>query len=100
MHDECTGASPIKRIRLRSKAALYRGKIKGPKLSVKSGSEEAGWNGVRAGLNVSSTIASLNARLRPRWSGRSPGRNRRLRGESRGESGAAESVSPILYVSQ
>lgn len=64
MHDECTGASPIKRMRLRSKAALYRGKIKGPKHSVKSGSDEAGWKGVKAGLNVSSTIASLKARFR------------------------------------
>lgn len=53
----------MKRIRLRSKAALWRGKIKGPKHSVKLGSDEAGWKGVRAGLNVSNTIASLKARL-------------------------------------
>lgn len=85
----------MNRIRFRSSAALYKGKIKGPKQSRKSGSEDAGWKGVRAGLNVSKTIASLKARPRCA-SGLSPGRNRRLRGESMGESGAAVSVPPIL----
>lgn len=85
----------MKRMRLRSRAALYSGKIKGPKQSMKSGRDEAGWKGVRAGLNVSSTIASLKARVRFKLSGLSPGRNRRLSGESRGESGAAESGPPI-----
>jgi hypothetical protein len=90
----------MKRMRLRSRAALYRGNIKGPKQSIRSGSDEAGWNGVRAGLNVSSTIASLKARVRFGLSGRSPGRNRRLEGESIGESGAEDSGPPIRYDSQ
>jgi hypothetical protein len=54
----------MKRMRLRSRAALYNGNIKGPKESINSGRDEAGWKGVRAGLNVSKTSASLKARLR------------------------------------
>lgn len=89
----------MNRIRFRSKAALYNGKINGPKQPKKSGSDEAGWKGVRAGLNVSKTIASLKARLRCAL-GLSPGRNRRLTGDSTGESGAAVSLPPILKESQ
>jgi hypothetical protein len=88
----------MKRIRFRKSAALYNGKIKGPKQSRKSGSEEAGWKGVKAGLNVSNTIASLNVRLR--LSGLSSGRNRRLNGDSTGESTGAASVSPNRKLSQ
>jgi hypothetical protein len=76
---------------LRSNAALYNGNTKGPNESIKSGSDDAGWNGVKAGLDGSSTIASLKTRLRRTSSGRSPlGLNRRLSGESKGESGLAE----------
>lgn len=90
----------MKRIRLRSSAALYNGKIKGPKLSMKPGREDAGCEGVKAGLNVSNTIASLNARVRCEFSGLSPGRNRRLNGDSTGESGPVDSVPPIRKESQ
>lgn len=89
----------MKRMRFRSKAALYSGKIKGPKHSRKSGRDEAGWKGVKAGLKVSNTIASLKARFRCP-SGLSPGRNRRLSGESTGDSGATVSGLPILKESQ
>lgn len=97
----CTGASFMKRMRFRKSAALYNGKIKGPKQSRKSGSEEAGWKGVKAGLNVSNTIASLNARLRlSGLSCLSSGRNRRLNGDSTGESKGAACVLPSWKVSQ
>jgi hypothetical protein len=66
---------------------------------MKSGSDEAGWKGVRAGLEFSNTIASLKARFRCA-AGLSPGRNRRLRGESIGESGAEDSEPPIRKESQ
>lgn len=85
----------MKRMRLRSKAALYKGKTRGPKESRKSGRDDAGWNGVRAGLKVSSTRASLKARVRFAVSGRSPGRDRRLKGDSIGDSGAEDSVPPM-----
>lgn len=88
----------MKRMRLRNSAALYSGKIKGPKHSKNPGREDAGWKGVKAGLNVSKTIASLKVRLR--LSGPSPGRNRKLKGESMGESTAADSEPPILKASQ
>lgn len=85
----------MKRMRLRSKAALYKGKTRGPKVSRKSGRDDAGWNGVRAGLKVSRTSASLKARVRFAVPGRSPGRDRRFAGETMGESGAEDSVPPI-----
>lgn len=60
----------MKRILLRSSAALYNGNIKGPKESTRWGREDAGWNGVKAGLDDdSNTIASLKARLRCEKSG-------------------------------
>lgn len=90
----------MNRMRLRSSAALYNGNIKGPKQSMKPGSDEAGWNSVRAGLDVLKGSESLKARFRLVMSGRSPGRNRRLEGESKGESGAEDSVPPIRYASQ
>lgn len=94
----------MNRMRLRSSAALYNGNIKGPKQSMNPGSDEAGWNSVRAGLNVLKGSASLKVRFRLVMSGlspgRSPGRNRRLTGESKGESGAEDSVPPIRYASQ
>ena len=79
---------------MRSSAALYNGNIKGPKDSIKSGSEDAGWNGVKAGLDGSNTTASLKARLRCEESGRSPfGPNRTLMGDSGGRSsGKAEAA--------
>lgn len=95
----CTGASAMMRMRLRKRAARYRGNINGPNDSMKSGSDEAGWKGVRAGLEFSNTIASLKARFRCA-AGLSPGRNRRLRGESIGESGAEDSEPPIRKDSQ
>jgi hypothetical protein len=98
LHGWCTGASTMNRMRLRSKAARYNGNIKGPKHSTKSGRDEAGWNGVKVGLGVSNTIASLKARFRCP-SGLSPGRNRRLVGESRGDSGAVSGL-PILKAFQ
>lgn len=90
----------MKRIRLRNNAALYNGNIKGPKESRNSGSDDAGWKGVRAGLDASSTIASLNARLRCKLSGRSL--NRRLTGDSSGESAdmADASFTRISKLSQ
>lgn len=81
----------MKRMRFRSNAVLYNGNIKGPKDSRKSGRDDAGWKGVKAGLEVSNTIASLKARVRC-LSGLSPGRNRKLSGESMGDSGAAASA--------
>lgn len=89
----------MKRMRFRSNAVLYNGNIKGPKDSRKSGRDDAGWKGVKAGLEVSNTIASLKARFRCP-SGLSPGRNRRLSGESRGDSGAAASALPNWKESQ
>lgn len=88
----------MNRIRFRNKAARYNGNIKGPKSSRKSGRDEAGWNGVKVGLGVSNTIASLKARFRCP-SGLSPGRNRRLVGESMGDSGAVSAL-PILKAFQ
>ena len=84
----------MKSIFLRSNVALYNGYMRGPKQSRNSGRDEAGWKGVRAGLGVSSTIASLNVRFLSESFGRSPcALKRRLRGDSRGESGGTPDKS-------
>ena len=76
---------------MRSNAARYSGNTKGPNESMKSGSDDAGWNGVKAGLDGSNTMASLKTRLWRMPSGRPLlDLNRVLSGESKGESGMVE----------
>lgn len=63
LQDDSTGASPRKTMRFRKRAARYKGKIKGPNVSRKSGRVNAGWYDGSVRLDISA-VASLRARCR------------------------------------
>lgn len=63
LQDDSTGASPRKTMRFRKSAARYKGNIKGPNVSRKSGRVNAGWYDGSVRLDISA-VASLRARCR------------------------------------